>query len=66
MVTRWKGRDARVLIAAGAALLPVSVGVASGLHTTVAALIRAAGEALYRDKAGRRAAAAAQPAGTPR
>jgi diguanylate cyclase (GGDEF)-like protein len=43
--------------------IELSVGVASGLHTTAAELIRAADEDLYRDKAGRRAAAAAQPAG---
>jgi diguanylate cyclase (GGDEF)-like protein len=45
----------------------LSIGVASGLHTTVAELIRAADEDLYRDKAGRRAAAAsAQSTGVPR
>jgi diguanylate cyclase (GGDEF)-like protein len=46
--------------------IALSVGIASGLHTTAAELIRTADEDLYRDKAGRRAAAAAQPAGTPR
>ncbi len=47
--------------------IELSVGVACGMHTTVAELIRAADEALYRDKAGRRAAvAAAQPAPSPR
>ncbi len=46
--------------------IELSVGLASGLHTTAAELIRAADENLYRDKAGRRAAAAAaQPAGAP-
>ncbi len=45
--------------------IALSVGVASGVHTTVAELIRAADEDLYRDKAGRRAAVAAQPASTP-
>ncbi len=46
--------------------IELSVGVASGLHTTAAELIRAADEDLYRDKAGRRAAAGAtQPAGAP-
>jgi diguanylate cyclase (GGDEF)-like protein len=46
--------------------IALSVGIARGTHTTVAELIRAADEDLYRDKAGRRAAAAAQPAPTPR
>jgi diguanylate cyclase (GGDEF)-like protein len=40
-----------------------SVGIAGGLHTTVAELIRAADEDLYRDKAGRRAAVAAAHTG---
>lgn len=47
--------------------IALSVGIACGLHTTVAQLIREADEDLYRDKAGRRAAAAAaQPAGATR
>ena len=37
--------------------IALSIGVASATHTTVAELIRAADEDLYRDKAGRRAAA---------
>jgi diguanylate cyclase (GGDEF)-like protein len=60
------------LVAAGAAVdlrdvgieggIPMSIGIASGIHTTSEELIRAADAELYRVKGARRAAAGAVPA----